>query len=61
VIEAKARADKRYWLTNCRAISASDRDHAEAKDRPLYIVERAIRFEDAPTAARRAAANAELS
>ena len=22
VIEAKARADKRYWLTNCRAISA---------------------------------------
>jgi glycosyltransferase involved in cell wall biosynthesis len=22
VIEAKARADKRYWLINCRAISA---------------------------------------
>jgi glycosyltransferase involved in cell wall biosynthesis len=32
------------------------RIYAEAKGRPLYIVERAIGFEDAPTAARRAAA-----
>jgi dolichol-phosphate mannosyltransferase len=32
------------------------RIYAEAKGRPLYIVERAIGFEDAPTAARRPAA-----
>jgi polyisoprenyl-phosphate glycosyltransferase len=32
------------------------RIYAEAKGRPLYIVEHAIGFEDAPTAARRAAA-----
>jgi hypothetical protein len=32
------------------------RIYAEAKGRPLYIVERAIGFEDGPTAARRAAA-----
>ncbi len=31
------------------------RIYAEAKGRPLYIVERAIGFEDAPTAARRPA------
>jgi dolichol-phosphate mannosyltransferase len=32
------------------------RIYAEAKGRPLYIVERAVGFEDAPTAARRPAA-----
>jgi polyisoprenyl-phosphate glycosyltransferase len=32
------------------------RIYAEAKGRPLYIVERAVGFEEAPTAARRAAA-----
>ena len=32
------------------------RIYAEAKGRPLYIVERAVGFEDAPTAARRLAA-----
>ncbi len=37
------------------------RIYAEAKGRPLYIVERAVGFEDAPTAARRPAATAELA
>ena len=37
------------------------RIYAEAKGRPLYIVERAIGFEDAPTAARRPAATAKLA
>ena len=32
------------------------RIYAEAKGRPLYIVERAVGFEEAPTAARRTAA-----
>ena len=32
------------------------RIYAEAKGRPLYIVERAVGFEEAPTAARRPAA-----
>ena len=32
------------------------RIYAEAKGRPVYIVERAVGFEEAPTAARRTAA-----